>query len=148
MDRLERHIAKCSRSITHLFSSESPAPDTVLMRVVHRIGMGPGCASSDSRRVVRRSACSLESAATARAALRVWRGSAGLPAILCCVVQLPVLAPPRASALRRFGARSALRVTRPAPGGEATPAPAEFQSLPSPATAMVRLPAPPSPPPC
>ena len=133
MERPERHIAKCRRPITHLFRSESPAPDTVLMRVVHRIGMGPGCASSDSRSVVRRSACSLESAVTARAALRVWRGSAELPAILCCVVQLLVLVPPRASAPHRLGADSvlaALRVTRPASGGEATPAPAEFQSLP------------------
>lgn len=84
--------------MTHLFNSESPAPDTVLMRVVHRIGMGPGCTSSDSRSVVRRSACSLESAGTARAALRVWRGSTGLPAILCCVAQLRVLVPPLASA--------------------------------------------------
>lgn len=68
--------------MTHLFRSESPAPDTVLTRVVHRIGIGPGCTSRDSRSVARRSACSLESAGTARAALRVWRGSTGLPAIV------------------------------------------------------------------
>jgi hypothetical protein len=82
LDRLEREIAKWRRSRTHLLRRESPALDTVLMSVVQRMGMGFGCASRDSRKVVSISACSLESAGTANAAESVCSGSTGFPAIL------------------------------------------------------------------
>lgn len=74
-------MAKWRRSSTHLLRSESFAPDTVLMRVVQRIGMGLGLASRDSRKTARRSACFLESAGTWSAAESALRGSNEFPAI-------------------------------------------------------------------
>lgn len=89
-------MAKCSRSNTHLLSTESPAFDKVLISVEHRTGMGLGWASRFSRRVLSASACSLESAGAARAADRALKGSKGAPAMLLDVT------PPQH---RRLGAR-------------------------------------------
>lgn len=66
----ERHIAKCKRSNTQRFNRESFAPVTFLMRVVHKMGIGWGRASRDSRKVERRVACSSESGGAAKAAER------------------------------------------------------------------------------
>ena len=75
-------MAKCSRSNTHLFRTESPAFDKVLMSVPQRTGIGLGCASRCSRSVLSTSACSFESEGAARAADNVWRGSKGAVAML------------------------------------------------------------------
>ena len=70
-------IAKCKRSRTQRFSNDSPAPVRVLIKVVHRIGMGLGWASRFSRKTLSRSDCSFELGGTAKAAERACNGSNG-----------------------------------------------------------------------
>lgn len=73
--RLERARAKCNKSRTHLFNSESPALDMAVISVVHKMGTRCCCCSSVSRKDANKVACSGEPAGTANAADSVCNGS-------------------------------------------------------------------------
>lgn len=73
--REEQARPKWSKSSTHLFRRESPAPEIVVISVVQSTGIRFGCFSRASRKEANREACSEESAGTANAAERACNGS-------------------------------------------------------------------------